>query len=165
MNVTAQPSRFDGTAQQVYVTKYWTHKQTPRSQELGHQIAWSELFVHIAKFCFKGRERIKLQGVNRRFYRKVAQWMKKVNRKRNYRLSKAACLKGSGPVFEFPSAAMVKKMLYKNSALDTLVGFENNAEDGDGPAFNFVFDNGTRSTQRDGEWPYNDFMIPADALN
>ena len=129
MNVTAQPFR-DGTAQQVYVTKYWTHKQTPRSQELGRQIAWSQLFIFIAKFCFKDRERIKLQGVNRLFYRRVAQWMKKVNRKRNYRLSKAACPDGRGPVFEFPSAAMVREMLSKNEALHTLIGFENSREDG-----------------------------------
>ena len=111
MNVTAQPLRLDGTTQQEVVDYIWTHLQTPRSQELGRKIAWSELFVHIAKFCFKGRERIKLQGVNRRFYRKVAQWMKKVYRKRNYRLSKAACPVGSQRVFESPSAAMVKKML------------------------------------------------------
>ena len=51
--------------------------------------------------------------------------MKKVNRKRNYRLSKAACPCDDGPVFEFPSAAMVKKMLSKNGAPHTLVGFEN----------------------------------------
>ena len=111
MNVTPQPFRFDGTTQQEVVDYIWTHLQTPRSQELGRKIAWSELFVHIAKFCFKGRERIKLQGVNRRFYRKVAQWMKKVNRKRNYRLSKATCPSNNGPEFEFPSVAMVKYML------------------------------------------------------
>jgi hypothetical protein len=52
MNITAQPSRFDGAAQQVYVTKYWTHRETPRSQELGRKIAWSQLFIFIAKFGF-----------------------------------------------------------------------------------------------------------------
>ncbi len=60
MNVTAQPNGFDGTAQRVYVTKYLTHLKTPRSQELGPQIAWSQLFIFIAKFGFKDRERIKL---------------------------------------------------------------------------------------------------------
>ena len=111
MNVTAQPVSFDGTTQQQVVDYIWTHLQTPRSQELGRKIAWSQLFIFIAKFCFKDRERIKLQGFNRLFYRRVARWMKKVNRKRNYRLSKVACPGGDGPAFEFPSAAMVKKML------------------------------------------------------
>ncbi len=92
--------------------------------------------------------------------------MKKVNRKRNYRLSKAVLLKDSGPVFEFPSAAMVKKMLSKNGALHTLAGFENNYEDGKDCNFNFVLSNGTRSTQFDKDYPTKySFMIPKDALN
>ncbi len=69
-------------------------------------------------------------------------------------------------MFEFPSAAMVKKMLKKNGALHTLAGFENNFHYGDGISFNFILSNRTQSTQRDEEYPtkYN-FRIPADALN
>ncbi len=91
--------------------------------------------------------------------------MKKVKRKRNYRLSKAACPGGHGPVFKFPSEAMVKEMLKNNGALVTLIGFENNKKDDQGNMFNFIMSNGARSTQRD---PSNrtdhTFMIPADAI-
>ncbi len=91
--------------------------------------------------------------------------MKKVGRKRNYRLSKAVCPDGDKPVFEFPSAAMVKKMLLKNGALHTLIGFENLSEGGYGIYFNFILSNGTRSTRIDGDHKYYDHFIPADALN
>ncbi len=58
-----------------------------------------------------------------------------------------------GQVFEFPSAAMVKKMLSKNGALHTLSGFENNLKDEIIISFNFILSNGTRSTQCDGDYP------------
>ena len=50
-------------------------------------------------------------------------------------------------------------------ALHTLAGFENNSEDGEGGAFNFILDNGTRSTQydEDDETDYT-HMIQADAI-
>ncbi len=57
-------------------------------------------------------------------------------------------------------------MLQKNGALHTLVGFENNQQDGTGFCFNFILSNGTRSTQRDEDFLTKyDFMIPTDALN
>ncbi len=61
---------------------------------------------------------------------------------------------------------MISKMLKKNGALHTLIGFENNEKDGKGGAFNFVLSNDTRSYQRDAYRPTKyTFMIPADAIN
>ncbi len=52
------------------------------------------------------------------------------------------------------------------AALHTLVGFENNTEKGIGPFYNFIMSNGTRSTQRDEDYPTEySFMMPKDALN
>ncbi len=90
--------------------------------------------------------------------------MKKVNRKRNYRLSKAACPGGNGPVFEFPSEAIVKKMLSKNGAPHTIVGLENSLNGISGINFNFILSNGSRSAQRDEAKTYYDYMIPKDAI-
>ena len=47
-----------------------------------------------------------------------------------------------------------------------MIGFESNKKDGTGGHFNFILENGTRSTQRDVKSPTKDtFMIPEDALN
>jgi hypothetical protein len=47
----------------------------------------------------------------------------------------------------------------------SVVGFENNEQDGTGPHFNFILGNGDRSVQRDEDCDYFDHMIPAGALN
>ena len=49
--------------------------------------------------------------------------------------------------------------------LHTLVGFENNWENGKGSLLNFILSNGTRSTKKDEDWQLYTHMIPADALN
>ncbi len=50
--------------------------------------------------------------------------------------------------------------------ISQLVGFENSDEDGLEPSFNFILSNGTRSTQKDVDYPTKyTHMIPADAIN
>ncbi len=63
----------------------------------------------------------------------------------------------------FPSAATIRAW---RGVLHTLIGFENDYEDGgDGYFFNFILSNGTRSTQRDDRWPTDyTLMIPKGAL-
>ncbi len=87
--------------------------------------------------------------------------MKKVNRIRKIRLSDAVCPDGSGPVLEFPSAAMISKIMKNNGALHTLIGFENNYEDGEMYLLNFILSNGSRSTQEDTWYTH---MIPKNVL-
>ena len=56
-------------------------------------------------------------------------------------------------------------MLEWDGVLPTLVGFENEEEYGTGTRFNFILSNGTRSTQREENWPTShSHMIPKDAL-
>ncbi len=67
--------------------------------------------------------------------------------------------------FEFQTETAILQEWFKTRALHTLIGFENNSEDGDCFVFNFILSNGDRSTQRDEGCKYIDHMIPADALN
>jgi hypothetical protein len=61
----------------------------------------------------------------------------------------------------------MKPLSFKiGSRLGRLINFEKNEEDGKDPIFNFILSNGTRSTQRDENYPTNySFIIPADELN
>ncbi len=69
-------------------------------------------------------------------------------------------------MFQFFDETAFLQEWFKTGAINQLVGFENNHEDGTGSFFNFILSNGTRSTQRDEgyETKFN-FMLPADALN
>ncbi len=69
-------------------------------------------------------------------------------------------------MFQFPDETAFLQEWFKKRAVNQIVGFENNEEDGDGSGFNFILSNGTRSTQRDWKYPTKfAFMIPTDALN
>ncbi len=120
--------------------------------------------MYIALFGFSTKQMIKLQGVNKLLYTRVAQWIRVVIIFPTIRLSEPAGIYfRSTENFVFPSAAMIREW---RGVLHTLIGFENNKGDGRGYAFNFILSNGTRSTQRDRyRRTKYDYMIPADAHN
>ncbi len=132
-----------------------------RFRELGRKLGFSQCFIYITLFGFNKKQMIQLQGVNKLFYTRVAQWIRFVT---IIRLSEPVCINTrSTENFVFPSAAMLREWC---GVLHTLVGFANEKENGSGIRFNFILSNGTRSTQSDQGWEneYN-FMIPSSALN
>ena len=106
---------------------------------------------------------IQLQGVNKLFYTRVAQWIRVVILFPKIRLSKPVGInQRSNKKLVFPSAAMMRAW----RGVSALAGFENSEEYGGGVRFNFILSNGTRSTQRDADWPTKyTRMIPADVIN
>ena len=69
-------------------------------------------------------------------------------------------------MFQFPDEATILQEWFKTKTISQLIGFENDSQNGEGVDFNFILSNGTRSTQRDEEYPTNHIhMIPADALH
>ncbi len=120
--------------------------------------------MYIALFGFSTKQMIQLQGVNKLFYTRVAQWIGVVIIFPTIRLSEILCINTrSTQNFVFPSAAMMREW---RGVIHTLIGFENNEVDGKGSRYNFILSNGTRSTQRD-DWAPTKYthMMPADALN
>jgi hypothetical protein len=120
--------------------------------------------MYIALYGFSTKQMIQLQGVNKLFYTRVAQWMRVVIIFPTIRLSEPALINTEiTENFVFPSAAMMREW---RGVLPTLIGFENNEKDGKGNSFNFILSNGTRSTQRDKKYPTKyTHMMPADAHN
>ncbi len=103
--------------------------------------------MFIALFGFSKKQMIQLQGVNKLFYTRVAQWTRVAIIFPTIRLSEPVNINTeSTENFVFPSAAMMREW---RGVLHTLVGFGNNREDGTGAYYNFILSNGTRSTQRD----------------
>jgi hypothetical protein len=69
-------------------------------------------------------------------------------------------------LFQFPDETALLQEWFKTRTISQLAGFENNEQDGEGDAFNFILSNGTRSTQYDEDSPTDyTHMIPTDALN
>ena len=84
--------------------------------------------MYIALFGFIKNQMIELQRVNKLFYTRVAQWLKKVIIFPTIRLSEPVGIHPeSTRNFVFPSAAMIREW---RGVLHTLVGFENNTEQG-----------------------------------
>ncbi len=72
----------------------------------------------------------------------------------------------STTLFQIQTETAFLQEWFKTGAINQLVGFENDEEDGLGRLFNFILSNGTRSTQRDEDYPTKyDHMLPTDALN
>jgi hypothetical protein len=68
-------------------------------------------------------------------------------------------------LFQFQTETAILKEWFKTRALHTLIGFENDCEDGTGSAFNFILSNGTRSTQCDEDFPTKyEHIIPNKTL-
>ncbi len=119
-----------------------------RRDQLAYDIAWSQCFMHIALFGYSERQMIKLQGINRILYKRVAQWVKIV-KVVAIRLSKIAFINpDSTRVLVFPTSAEIREW---RGVLHYLKGFENDYKDGKGTQFNFILSNGERPTQR-GKW-------------
>ena len=56
---------------------------------MGRQLGFSQCFMYIALFGFSKKQMIQLQGVNKLFYKRVAEWIRVVTFPR---LSKKACI-------------------------------------------------------------------------
>ncbi len=83
--------------------------------------------MYIALFGFRKKQMIQLQGVNKLFYTRVAQWIRVVTM---IRLSEPVCINTrSTQNFVFPSATMMREW---RGVLHTLIGFENNSQFGYG---------------------------------
>jgi hypothetical protein len=137
---------------------------TVRSRHLARKISVSQCFVYIAKFGFTQKQMVKLQHLNKLFYKRVAQWVRIVSRKTTLRRSVVVCPDTrSTKAFLFPARATIDDWL-ANGVLHPLVGLENNLKDGTGQMFNFISSNGKRSQQRDEEnLTKFTFLIPEDA--
>ncbi len=123
-------------------------------------------FVFIAQYAFINKDkRICLKLLNKKIAaRAEAVWLPFL-----YvpllRRSQIVCPKPrSTTLFQFPDEITIRNEWLKTRALHTLVGFENEKQDGTGFYFNFILSNGTRSTQRDGDRKYYDHMVPDDAF-
>ena len=79
--------------------------------------------MYIALFGFSKKQMIQLQGVNKLFYKRVAEWIRVVIIFPTIRLSEPASIyTESTKNFVFPSAAMMREW---RGVLHTLIGFEN----------------------------------------
>ncbi len=84
--------------------------------------------MYIALFGFSKKQMIQLQGVNKLFYTRVAQWIRAVIIFPTISLSEPVSINSeSTKNLLFPSAAMMREW---RGVLHTLVGFENNRKDG-----------------------------------
>jgi hypothetical protein len=63
-------------------------QMTERLRELGRKLGFSQCFMYIALFGFSTKQMIQLQGVNKLFYTRVAQWIRVVINFPTIRLSK-----------------------------------------------------------------------------
>jgi hypothetical protein len=78
--------------------------------------------LYIALFGFSKKQMIQLQGVNKLFYKRVAEWIRVVIIFPTIRLSEPVGIyEYSTKIFVFPYAATVRKW---RGVLHTLVGFE-----------------------------------------
>ena len=123
-------------------------------------------FVHLALYAFTDKDKrvihkllnkqiaARAKGVWLEFFAPV------------FRRSQIVCpCEHSTTLFTFQTETAILEEWYKSSAINQLVGFENN-KNGKSVGFNFILSNGTRSTQRDEDYPTKyTHMIPADALN
>lgn len=119
--------------------------QTPRARDLGWGFGKSQCFVVFVVFWGTNKQIVQLQQLNKLFYRRVAQWVKRVKPYPAIRLTKITCHDPKcTEVFFFPTRAMTDEWL-ANGVLNLITGFENNKQDGKGSLFNFIVTNGARS--------------------
>ena len=123
-------------------------------------------FVHIALYAFTNKdERICLKLLNKQIAaRAKGVWHPFFPP--DLRRSQIVCPNPKSTIlFQFQTETAIHNEWFKTRAINQLVGFENDREDGKGVNLNFILSNGTRSTQRDKEAPTKyTHMIPAEAI-
>ena len=115
---------------------------TPIRPKLANNIALSQCYMYITQFGFTQKQIVKLKGVNRIFYKRLAQWVGICLNLSNVRSLEIVCHRPDSTVgFEWPTRATIDEML-ASGVLHLLTGFENNVEDGTGSCFNWILSNG-----------------------
>ncbi len=138
-------------------------KTTTRERQLAREVAWS-CFMYIALFGFKKKQMIKLQGVNRVLYKRLAHWMQTVLIFPTIKLSQVVCPKPTSfGVLVFPTRARIEQW---RGVLHYLTGFVNGNYNGSSWVNSPFLSNGDTSQQRDERGPTGYvFLMPAGSPN